>query len=332
MKDVKSLMSQYLIDTLYFVRKNTDLETVLNNDFPYDIPFSAGNGMYGYDHALFYNGIRVLYNSTVTLNKQNKDWIYIILSGKGCRTLEDFHFNKYGMDYPWDNLIKDLSQDHFNNDVRRIDIAFDYTSKGTPSVPYLIRLYLSNRVATRYSNVRYIQGSEECIYFGSPKSDCMLRIYNKQLERGYKAYDSDSLAQFPFGRTRFEFQLRDFAAYRCVDNIALNGLLYAFNDLINERVRFLSKSRFSDNVTRISNCAWYDRQFSLRSDKYVIPSPRGGYNREKLSRYIDQCRSSMLVWAQTEFTESFDFNNWLYSSDLRPDQIDYLSNNKKLKY
>lgn len=54
-------------------------------------------------------------------------------------------------------------------------------------------------------------GSEgECIYFGSPKSNTRIRIYNKAAERGYKEGEKHWI--------RVELQLRDVNASGALKN------------------------------------------------------------------------------------------------------------------
>lgn len=322
-------MPNFIVDTLYFVEKNYnynnidlldhyDFDYIKTRYFPYEITWSKGGGMYGYSCSLYCNGLRILYN------KCDNNNLYFILSGRGCRLLEDLHKLKFNEDFNWYKYFDRLK----GCQIRRIDLACDVVESFNKSVPYLIRLYESNRVASRFSNVRYIQGSEECIYFGSPQSNSMLRIYNKNLERGFKS--DELLDQFPYGRTRWEWQFRDFEAQRCFHRLMLNGIYSTFCYYTNKNVRFLSRSKDFDNVSRIPNCSWYDKLFSNRHLKYDILSPGSSYNKEKLIRYIQQCKSSVLTFYKSEKLDPDSLVDFISKAKIRPDQQLFIDNNTKL--
>lgn len=152
---------------------------------------------YGYGECIYYDGISLHIDS---------DMMILEMSGRGCRACEDLNKN-------WDWYLFLLSFDDmicYSNEnfdvapihIARMDIAYDDIGNKIVTVPLLHRYIKAGKYVCISRYVSCISGTMESdIYFGSPKSDRRLRIYDKRLEQ--RGLDSD----VPW--VRYEFQLRN---------------------------------------------------------------------------------------------------------------------------
>ena len=137
-------------------------------------------------------------------------------------------------------------------DWRRIDVAADDIS-GVLTFDKVDKAYRSGKVAGKLRSFRCMYGDEECFYAGSAKSSCLIRIYNKAKERGFK----DGLVDgHPW--TRCEMQLRDSAAGQLISEwLASGDLQCVFAGHLIEELRFTSKSNDKKNSQRLSVAKWW---------------------------------------------------------------------------
>lgn len=148
---------------------------------------------YGCTLCYYYEGIKI---------HIGEDIVILDCSGRGCRTLE----NEFGWD--WETHLKQWQPElteHQPGDtprmhIARLDVACDLIDCEEITVAKIQDSVKRNRYTCRSGHYRVIDGSdEEAVYFGSPKSDRRLRIYNKAKEQGITDYQW----------VRFEFQLRN---------------------------------------------------------------------------------------------------------------------------
>lgn len=146
-----------------------------------------------YGNGEYYDGVLIAYN-------QNENYeitdTFLDLSGKGCRTIEQLNpeFDWFGFLNKYDKQIRDKTVH-----ISRIDIACDVLD-GSLTIGQIQKYSRQELYVCRSKvlpDVRYMRSQE--VYFGSPKSDRLLRIYDKALEQGIP--DTDWL--------RLEFQLRN---------------------------------------------------------------------------------------------------------------------------
>ena len=110
--------------------------------------------------------------------------VILNISGKGCRTIESLNpgFDWFEFFYQFNDMI--LAKDvHF----ARLDLACDDTD-GILDMKQIIRYTERYQFVCKSKCLPMTVGMrEEAAYFGSPKSDRRLRIYNKALEQGIDA-------------------------------------------------------------------------------------------------------------------------------------------------
>lgn len=177
----------------------------------------TGHGAMGYKHLYVYDNIKVY-----TAGTSDAMGIHVEMSGKGVRQFESTYNAS-----PWVFFAEVHS---LKGRFTRLDIAYD-------DFQYLVDLDLiktkinQGLYRTRFKSVRLSQELStsdnkkigETIYFGSPSSSTLLRIYDKALE-------SNRSGEFPHW-VRMELQLRsenaNNFALQCLKPNAKVGEVYA---------------------------------------------------------------------------------------------------------
>ncbi len=151
----------------------------------------------------------------------------------------------------------------------RVDIAYDemsYCRNDINYYPYdVLELYEGGYVSTnvKSASVRYNSDGAggSSLYFGSRSSDCMLRIYDKQVEQEMKTG-----SVFPFW-VRWEFELKHEYADNFVKDYLLFDISSSYFGLLGKFLRIVDRT--SDNVTRCeTNKKWL--QFLRFVDRDVV--------------------------------------------------------------
>lgn len=287
-----------LVDYLTVSVKQMELDTVLKI-----LKLDKKNMVQGYSRWLgqkyYQGGISVHYG----------DYIILEMSGSGCRFLESLYEKKLN----WIDFIEQflcLEGSH----LARLDIACDdYPQDGEPpllSFKTLFRHVQQDRYVSLAHYCTWHDGSEQAIYWGSPKSDRRLRIYNKALERGAEGH-----------WIRAEFQLRNecalsyyMRALECGSiGKAYQGMLYDFLRFTREVNRPGNTNQARLHVTR-----WW--QTFCGNAKKIKGFYVGGleYNLEKLDHYLYKNAGSSMktflacnggdVGKLMEFAEKSDYN------------------------
>ncbi len=214
------------------------------------------------------------------------EYIILEMSGHGCRFLESL----YDIKLNWIDFIEQflcLEGSH----IARLDIACDDKAengeKGILAFSTLFRHVMQRRYISLSQYVVYSSGSEQSMYFGSPKSDRRLRIYNKAIERGVP--DSHWI--------RAEFQLRNEAALSFyMRALECGSIGQAYQGMLFDYLRFTREVNEAGNnkQSRMTVTRWW-RTFCGNAKKikgfYV-----GGleYNLESLERYLNNQTSSSM--------------------------------------
>lgn len=154
-------------------------------------------------------------------------------------------------------------------DCSRVDVAVDDKS----GVDYLaeVRAAQVHGNYTGYRSHRYItsarigQDEGRTLYFGSPKSDRQLRVYDKQIERG----SSDSWI-------RWECQLRKTAAHdffcywRNVYARKSSDLAASLGGVIPGTIDFLDRARKHKDLSRCERLSWWEALRNRMGKAYRI--------------------------------------------------------------
>lgn len=177
------------------------------------------NGKYGYSHHIRFGHIAIYYS-------YDQPHFHLEITGQGCREYEEFG------KHDWVTLLGLITMLDVN--ISRFDIAID-DFKGYFTFPKLIKKIKQGHVRSRFREARIQEkvvlndGSTAgtTIYFGSPKSDIQVRIYDKYQERLSKGKE---VIQDIKEWNRTEIQLRDKRALQAVFELVEN--IYSVGPLV----------------------------------------------------------------------------------------------------
>lgn len=195
---------------------------------------------YGFSECLYYGGIKIHVDSNL---------VVLDMSGKGCRTCEQLNknWNWFQFLQVFDKFltvpIKDSdfgTKGQFAVHISRMDLACDLLGDNRVTVPFLQNYVQKNKFLCKSNYHSCVVGNYEMsVYFGSPRSDRRLRIYDKALEQNLQ--DKKWV--------RFEFQLRNDNAlsfYLNLSQTCKGNFAKCYYGMLHDYLRFLTK--VNDNV------------------------------------------------------------------------------------
>ena len=284
-----------LIDWLTFSHKSMSVDDMLFMLGLDKKDFIQRSGHYGYKSALFFGGIWILYDGADNMG------ICVEMSGQGCRQYETS-----GAVSLEQLAVSVASSPDYN--VTRVDIAYDdidHAGSGLLDVRRIERLARSDRYISKFgvrsgewSGVHSDDGAKNplaySVYFGSARSDCRFRIYDKSLERGGLGYHW----------VRFEIQLRKQNAAAFLTSTESVG--YNFFGVINNYLRFIVPNPNDSNRRRWASPDWWVR-FLEHTQKVQLYSKKDiEYNLTRLQRYVlGQAGASTLTYIKCVGLEHF---------------------------
>lgn len=259
------------------IDNDTIIELIESKFMFQGLKFEEKRGFYGYKYSQWYNGITYCYGGY--------EHIYIQMSGSGCRTWETLH-----PDLSWESWISKLKATYPSLHVARLDIAFDCF--GCLKLKTIINATRRSHYISKWKTYLINEGNREmAVIWGSAKSDCRFRIYDKTMERS-KALGSDS--EVPKDWVRLEFQFRnDMAAAFLREWLALQDLTVVYFGVLRQKLVYVSEFD-GHNYDRATIYPWWNR---LIKDHLPIKlACRVGveYNLQHLERYVYQQAGSSI--------------------------------------
>lgn len=236
------------------------------------IQFEPIKSYYGYEHCLFFDGVRIHWTDNEKLSE-----VCIDLSGKGCRTVEWLNDNKfdwyeffYGLYFnpisqklDFEGFVKqlhisrlDVACDEMANSDKEGILSFDLMCKYTELRKYVCRATCE----PWWSNGRVRQ-----LVFGSEHSDRLLRIYDKALEQRnmLSKNQPELLASIPPHWIRAEFQLRNDNALSFLINwMKVHDIGRCYSGVMNDYLRFVTKAVNRDlnhHSDRMVTARWWQK-------------------------------------------------------------------------
>lgn len=262
-----------LVDTLSFRARSDSVEKIKQILGISETVFTweKGTGFNGYPRAIYFAGIKIGYDGCKGFS------CYVHMSGKGCRTWEDFTKLEGGFMQLFEYLIQNPDNYHF----ARVDLACDdYTD--TLNIERIDKYRRNKRYSTKTTYFTTVMGSEEIAYIGSPQSHTRLRIYNKKLERGYRPEDEFEHEYW----YRAEFQFRDECATACVDAlVTYNDVSFVFFGKLLDFIRFTTKPNTTAHAERLNTCSWWLEFCQNYPRLKFFYQPGSEYNLSRLERF-----------------------------------------------
>lgn len=241
-----------------------------------------------YSYSYYFQGIILSFGGKA--NWKN----YIHMSGKGCRTFEDLR----GDGFEWADFLKAACNQLV--DFRRIDIAADEFT-GLLTFDKCDQYYRAGKVAGKARHFEVTYGDKRNFQAGSKNSICLIRIYDKALERGYK----DSLIDgHPW--TRCEMQLRDpYAGQLIIEWLGSGDLASVFSGHVLEQLRFTTKKNDKKNAQRLKTAKWWSDFLGDVKQVKFVSKPGSDYNLHRCQKYLfNQAASSIKAWIMAQHLQA----------------------------
>ena len=262
---------------------------------------------FGYTYCLYYAGVQIHYLEedysdidrvivgSGDLIPRRITSVILNISGKGCRTIESLNPG-----FDWFEFFCQFNSMIMNKDAHfaRLDLACDDTD-GILDIKQILRYTERYQfVCKSKCDPMVVRMREEAAYFGSPKSDRRLRIYNKALEQGIDAH-----------WIRCEMQLRNDNATSLYLNY-MNGYRGRVGAMaaaeLNGYLRFFEvpkgmtaiEMKATQHYSRFKSARWWQK-FVATVDKLTqLHLPGNAYTYEVLCRYIRQTHSSVKTYLE----------------------------------
>lgn len=205
---------------------------------------------YGFAECYFYRGIKIHVDNRL---------LVLDMSGKGCRTCEQLNsgWSWYGFLSMFEKFLTEPIKDsdygtkgQFAVHISRVDLACDLLDDERITVPFLQGYVRQNKFICKSNYHSCVDGNhEQAIYFGSPRSDRRLRIYDKALEQDLQ--DGTKWV-------RFEFQLRNDNALSFFLNLSRTckgDFAKCYYGMMHDFLRFITQPNTNDgNQARKKVC------------------------------------------------------------------------------
>lgn len=258
-----------LYDWLSFTVQGMQPEDVMDLLHLKSYDWDIRRGFYGYRWRYYFEGgISIHYDGA------EDQGVLVEMSGSGCRYFES------NSEIDWNTLFFIL--DHLPEECKlhytRLDIAFDDHSGILPLDQIVQDTLSENWVSSfRWSEVQQGAGDNHgcTVYFGSPKSEMRIRIYDKAAERHAEAEGH---------WVRVELQLRRDRASAFISRRS-QGLTDLFCAVLLNYLRFVEPSEDS-NKSRWPMAAYWDELLHGVVRVRIFSAPGEEYNRDRLEGYV----------------------------------------------
>ena len=279
----------YSIDWLAFTVKDIKLSIILEEIFKIKLEqwMPSKMQLYGYQKSCSSNGITVLYNNTDGTNEQG---VHCILSGKAIKA-----YNKINSITALLNRVKKYETAKF----KRIDLTLDVVNANM--LDFIKNNILEEKYKTRYKKYTIIQEfstktaekTAETVYFGSRKSENMIRIYDKAAEQKIEA-----------DICRIEIELKKNSAHKvALDINREKDLQVITNGILKNNLNFLEEARKKNTARNHISEKWktvidYDATAIYRSateKEETSLTAKADWLYKQISRTYAMCKNTNLL-------------------------------------
>lgn len=250
-----------IYDALSFTSKIHDLRGIIELLGIEGVHWETVYGSKGFKSRQYFEGVSIHF-------ARDDGLIWVEMSGQGCRTFESFGTGDY------EYIFEEIQLNEGDMKLTRLDVAFDDHS-GVLDLDTLVCDTLAGFYNTRFKAWEVCLGSQgTTIYHGSKKSELILRIYDKAMERGY----SD-------GRhwVRVELQLRRDRAMRFVQSDGSIG--ERFRGVLVNYVKYVEPSNDS-NKWRWSLAAYWSNLIENAAAIQLYEKVGVEYNLFNLTNFV----------------------------------------------
>lgn len=227
-----------------------------------DVPWMTVNGAKGFKYRLYYDCISIHFC-------RDDDYIWLELTGQGCRAFESYGTGDY------DGLFQLVHDNPQNMKITRLDVAFDDHS-GVLDIERIRDDTRNGNFISFFKKWKIEEGSDGiCIYHGSKSSEILIRIYDKAAEKGYTD-----------GRhwVRVEVQFRRDRAMQFV--FADGSLVNRFCGVLSNYLRFVIPNELDSNKRRWETCDYWCKLLNNALPLSLYVKPGTEYNMINMANYV----------------------------------------------
>lgn len=285
-----------LIDWLSITTKIHSLECLLNIIGMSNISFQNMPGARGYHQRIYYDGISIHFDGTEDMG------IWLEMSGQGCRTFETLGNGNY------QELFNLIIENPGDVHITRIDIAFD-DKDGIINIDNIYNDTVNqNYISKSKCWQAIVSNGGISVTIGSPRSNTLIRIYDKARERGFE--DGSHWV-------RCELQLRDENA---LGYIKINKPIgEKYKGVLINYLRYIVPGS-DTNKSRLKTCEYWDRLIDNIDKISVYEKPGTIYNLINLENQIFKNNgNSLYTWLQIN---NYDYDTMrIKLNDMRPKNV-----------
>lgn len=214
-----------------------------------------------YTQRISFGSISILYGGM-------NEGVMLDMSGQGCRDFETYGNGDY------DALFQHVVDNPDQMNITRLDIACD-DKEGILPIDEMIQDYIAEKFVSRSRDHKIEMGSKgKSIYFGSRKSNIMIRIYDKAAERGLKGEHW----------IRVEMQLRRENAKGFISNSL--DVVQKYYGTLNNYLRFVSEVGMDSNKRRWEIAPYWQAFIESIPAIHLLSKPGVEYNLSNIERYL----------------------------------------------
>lgn len=336
--------------TLDYVLELLDIKDIFDN-------FTAIGGKNHYHQCYLYNNIRI-YESSI--GRVEDMGICVEMSGQGCRFFESVFKEKYNRQFSWHKFFQKLiltTASGCKVNINRIDFAFDdfdnlldleEIERCAKNLEY-VSLFRDIDVYDKFESIEWGKRQKltrvqsemlvgKTIYFGSRKSNCFCRFYDKLVEQKQKNRNNlqnlKKLSEISHW-VRFEIVFKNTTAIKIVNSMSCLNSNTLFSrylaEVVNSYIRFVDCD--DSNVTRCTVKKWW-ANFIGTAERASITAP--GIKKNPLSGAIAWLKHSLAptLCAMIQSVGIDEFMNLLFEDnpELRYKQKHYEMINNSRDY
>lgn len=266
------MKSKVIYDWVSFTSKIHSPEGIIDLLGLQGVAWEQIKGARGYKDRYYYNCISIHFNGSEEMG------VWCEMSGQGCRVFESLGTGDY--DYLFAEILYNADEMH----LTRLDVAFDDRDGILDMDTMIIDTRMKNYVSKMSSWQITESNKGQSIVIGSPKSDMLIRIYDKAAERGYE--DGTHWV-------RVEMQLRDQRAQEFVkhlvtpegEHLSYNlGELYAA--VLHNYLRFVCPSKVDLNKWRWPLMDYWAELLNGAARISIYSKPGTEYNLARCDNYV----------------------------------------------
>lgn len=236
-----------------------------------DVPFEDLPGSRGKKHRYYFGGISI-HADDIQNNVLTGDYIWLEMSGQGCRSFETHGNGKYELLF--DAAIAYPTEIH----LTRLDVAFDDMT-GVLDITQLCdetRLENYTSLLQKYQSIYSNAGNT--VYFGSRLSKTLIRIYDKAMERGYDNKEVHWI--------RCELQLKDTNALGFAKKMKEIPITDVYRGVLRRYLQYRTPSDTDSNKARWEIQEWWNRFLDYSIPLSVWQKPGVIYNLHVCEKYV----------------------------------------------